>query len=257
MARAVTSNTIALFASALSWPHGSIDDFTALGKVAKKWDIGLHVDSCLGGFVLPFCKDAGYDLGEEFDFRVEGVTSISADVHKYVRFRFSVSPNPTANLSRSHIQIRPRTQRKFRSPLRAPIHPEISILHACRLRRRPLRFTQLYRNSTGDVDRGLLGHYAESWLGRVCGSDRRDNSDCEVDQGESVSVRRCRETCRQVWLIGVPLKPATHAGSWMVCDGRRESTRDRVRGDQGQPPGCFGRSWEERLAPCRTPSSKR
>lgn len=43
---------------------------------------GLHVDCCLGGFVLPFAKSLGYPI-PPFDFGVAGVTSISADTHKY------------------------------------------------------------------------------------------------------------------------------------------------------------------------------
>ena len=45
-------------------------------------NIGLHVDGCLGGFILPWGEQLGYDI-PAFDFRVPGVTSISADTHKY------------------------------------------------------------------------------------------------------------------------------------------------------------------------------
>lgn len=82
ISRAITKNTIAIFGSAPSWPHGAIDDFVALGRIARKHNTGLHVDSCLGGFVLPFMADAGYAV-PPFDFTVPGVTSISADIHKY------------------------------------------------------------------------------------------------------------------------------------------------------------------------------
>jgi len=46
-----------------------------LGQLALKWNIGLHVDACLGGFVIPFAKENGVEL-EPFDFKVPGVTSI-------------------------------------------------------------------------------------------------------------------------------------------------------------------------------------
>mmetsp|Transcript_25944 Transcript_25944/g.49208 ORF Transcript_25944/g.49208 Transcript_25944/m.49208 type:complete len:588 (+) Transcript_25944:237-2000(+) len=77
----VTSNTIMIFASAPSWPQGVIDPIDELSKLAIQFDIGLHVDACLGGFVLPFCD---YHIVPQIcDFRLLGVTSISADTHKY------------------------------------------------------------------------------------------------------------------------------------------------------------------------------
>jgi len=47
-----------------------------------QFDIGLHVDCCLGGFVLPFAKELGYEI-PPFDFSLPGVSSMSADTHKY------------------------------------------------------------------------------------------------------------------------------------------------------------------------------
>lgn len=58
-----------------------------LGKIAKKHNIGLHVDCCLGSFVLPWAKDNGVDL-KPFDLSVEGVTTISVDHHKVFYFNF-------------------------------------------------------------------------------------------------------------------------------------------------------------------------
>ena len=55
-----------------------IVDIAALGK---KYNIPVHVDACLGGFIIPFMEEAGYPL-PLFDFRVDGVTSISLDSHK-------------------------------------------------------------------------------------------------------------------------------------------------------------------------------
>lgn len=57
------------------------DDIEALGKLAKKHNIGLHVDCCLGSFIVPFLEKAGFPT-VPFDFRVDGVTSISCDTHK-------------------------------------------------------------------------------------------------------------------------------------------------------------------------------
>ncbi|KAI8060206.1 sphingosine-1-phosphate lyase [Gongronella butleri] len=82
MARAITSNTVMIAGSAVNFPHGIADDIVALGKLAKKHRIGLHVDCCLGSFVMPFLEKNGFRT-TPFDFRVDGVTSISCDTHKY------------------------------------------------------------------------------------------------------------------------------------------------------------------------------
>lgn len=58
-----------------------MDDITALSALAKKHKIGLHVDCCLGSFIMPFLERAGF-LVDPFDFRLEGVTAISCDTHK-------------------------------------------------------------------------------------------------------------------------------------------------------------------------------
>jgi sphinganine-1-phosphate aldolase len=59
---AIGPNTIMLYGSAPSYPYGTIDPISELSKIAKKYNIGLHVDCCLGGFVLPFAKQLGYDI---------------------------------------------------------------------------------------------------------------------------------------------------------------------------------------------------
>lgn len=58
-----------------------MDDIVSLGAIAKKNNIGLHVDCCLGSFIVPFLEKAGFPT-KLFDFRVEGVTAISCDTHK-------------------------------------------------------------------------------------------------------------------------------------------------------------------------------
>lgn len=78
----INSNTVLLVGSAPNFPHGIIDDIPALGRLASRRDICLHVDCCLGSFLVPFLERAGYET-EPFDFRVKGVTSISCDTHKY------------------------------------------------------------------------------------------------------------------------------------------------------------------------------
>jgi glutamate/tyrosine decarboxylase-like PLP-dependent enzyme len=78
----ITDRTVLLVGSAGSYPYGLVDPITELGALAAQHDIGLHVDGCLGGFLLPWGEQLGYDI-PPFDFRVPGVTSISADTHKF------------------------------------------------------------------------------------------------------------------------------------------------------------------------------
>lgn len=79
---AITKNTIALVGSAPCFPHGVIDPIEDLANLAAERRIGMHVDACLGGFVLPFARELGRDI-PEFDFAIDGVTSMSVDTHKY------------------------------------------------------------------------------------------------------------------------------------------------------------------------------
>jgi sphinganine-1-phosphate aldolase len=78
----INENTIALAGSAGSYPHGVIDPIGRLSDLALSHDLGLHVDGCLGGFILPWIEKLGYDV-LPFDFRNPGVTSMSCDTHKY------------------------------------------------------------------------------------------------------------------------------------------------------------------------------
>ncbi len=80
--RAITRRTIALVGSAPSFPHGVVDPIEELSELARRRGIGFHTDACLGGFVLPWAQKLGYPV-PDFDFRLPGVTSISADTHKY------------------------------------------------------------------------------------------------------------------------------------------------------------------------------
>lgn len=78
----VNKNTIVCIVSATQYPHGIIDPIVEIAKIAKKNNTPLHVDACIGGFVLPWIEKLGKKI-DPWDFRVEGVTSISSDVHKY------------------------------------------------------------------------------------------------------------------------------------------------------------------------------
>ena len=78
----INKNTVALVGSAANYAHGLIDPIEKLSAIALEHDLGLHVDGCLGGFILPWGERLGYPI-PKFDFRIPGVTSISADTHKY------------------------------------------------------------------------------------------------------------------------------------------------------------------------------
>ncbi len=80
--RMINRHTVMILGSAPEYPHGSIDPIEAMGVIAQKHGLPLHVDACVGGFILPFMEMNGVAL-PPWDYRVPGVTSISADLHKY------------------------------------------------------------------------------------------------------------------------------------------------------------------------------
>ncbi|MEO8604497.1 MAG: aspartate aminotransferase family protein [bacterium] len=80
--RAITPQTVLLVGSAVSYAHGVVDPIEGLGALAQQHGLLLHVDACIGGFLLPYFRRLGVDV-PPFDFSVPGVTSISMDLHKY------------------------------------------------------------------------------------------------------------------------------------------------------------------------------
>lgn len=116
MKRAISKNTAMLVCSAPQFPHGIMDPIQEVAQVSERddasnnqpvpllmrspvfqlavrYNLPLHVDACLGGFLIVFMAKAGYALAP-FDFRVKGVTSISADTHKVRRvFRLLMKPD--------------------------------------------------------------------------------------------------------------------------------------------------------------------
>lgn len=78
----INADTILIIASAPSYPQGIIDPIEDIAHLARQHNCLFHVDACVGGFILPFLKMEDVDL-PKFDFEVEGVTSMSADLHKY------------------------------------------------------------------------------------------------------------------------------------------------------------------------------
>ena len=82
MGAALTPNTIAIAGSSANYPHGLMDPLDRLSELALRAGIGMHVDGCYSGFLLPWLERLGYDI-PPFDFRLPGVTSISCDTHKW------------------------------------------------------------------------------------------------------------------------------------------------------------------------------
>jgi glutamate/tyrosine decarboxylase-like PLP-dependent enzyme len=82
MAALIDDQTICLVGSAANYAHGLIDPIEEIAALAQSHGIGMHVDGCLGGWLLPWVEKLGYSV-PLWDFRVPGVTSISADTHKY------------------------------------------------------------------------------------------------------------------------------------------------------------------------------
>jgi sphinganine-1-phosphate aldolase len=82
VAEHINPNTAVVIGSAGNYPYGTIDPIEQLSDLALEQGVPMHVDGCLGGWILPWGQELGYNI-PVFDFRLPGVTSISADTHKY------------------------------------------------------------------------------------------------------------------------------------------------------------------------------
>ncbi len=82
MAAAITDRTVGLVGSSPPYPHGQCDEIGAIAQLARERGLWCHVDSCVGGFLIPFLHRLGHSV-PPFDFSVDGVRSISADLHKF------------------------------------------------------------------------------------------------------------------------------------------------------------------------------
>jgi glutamate/tyrosine decarboxylase-like PLP-dependent enzyme len=78
----MTKDVVLVVGSAPSYAHGVVDPIVELAALAKEHGTLMHVDACVGGLVLPFLREAGIPT-PSFDFTVDGVTSLSMDLHKY------------------------------------------------------------------------------------------------------------------------------------------------------------------------------
>lgn len=82
MRDALCADTVAVMGSAPGFPHGIIDPIADIAAIAREHSLWMHVDGCVGGFILPFARDLGRPM-PAFDFAVDGVRTMSADLHKY------------------------------------------------------------------------------------------------------------------------------------------------------------------------------
>jgi sphinganine-1-phosphate aldolase len=89
---AIDDDVMMIVGSAPCFPYGVIDPIAELGALAARKGIWLHVDACVGGYLAPFARRAGWSI-PDFDFGVAGVTSMSADLHK-----FGFCPKPASTV---------------------------------------------------------------------------------------------------------------------------------------------------------------
>ncbi|GGO61386.1 pyridoxal phosphate-dependent decarboxylase family protein [Nonomuraea cavernae] len=79
---AIDEDTVLVVASAPSYPQGVVDPIEEVAAVAAAANVPCHVDACVGGWLLPWLREAGADV-PPFDLSVPGVTSLSCDLHKF------------------------------------------------------------------------------------------------------------------------------------------------------------------------------
>lgn len=80
--KAIGENTIGIVGSAPSWPYGQVDPIEEFSRIAIEKNLWLHVDACVGAYVLPFFRELGQEM-PDYDLRIPGVRSITGDLHKY------------------------------------------------------------------------------------------------------------------------------------------------------------------------------
>ena len=115
MADAVSDRTVMVVGSAPQYPHGVIDPIPELAALATEIDANMHVDACMGGFVLPFMERLGEPV-RPWDFRVDGVTTISLDVHKLGYAPKGASDSTDTNDSPAQRSTQPASSRPACAP---------------------------------------------------------------------------------------------------------------------------------------------
>ena len=79
--KSINMNTVAIVGTAGTAELGVIDPIDKLSEIASEHRVYLHVDAAFGGLIIPFLKEIGCDTAD-FDFRLEGVKSVTVDPHK-------------------------------------------------------------------------------------------------------------------------------------------------------------------------------
>ncbi|MFF5206120.1 pyridoxal phosphate-dependent decarboxylase family protein [Streptosporangium sp. NPDC000396] len=79
---AITEDTVLVVVSAPSYPQGVVDPVAEIASIASARGVPCHVDACVGGWLLPWLREAGAPV-PPFDLSVPGVTSLSCDLHKF------------------------------------------------------------------------------------------------------------------------------------------------------------------------------
>ncbi|MEL7028152.1 MAG: aminotransferase class V-fold PLP-dependent enzyme [Pseudomonadota bacterium] len=99
IADAITDDTVMIAASAPSWHYARIDPIEEIAAVASDAGLWMHVDACVGGYISPFLEKLGEPI-QPWDFRVPGVMSIAADLHK-----FGYCPKPASTVYWRHAEL--------------------------------------------------------------------------------------------------------------------------------------------------------
>lgn len=92
MSRLIDDDTMMIVGSAPCFPYGVVDPIESIAEIARKRSLWLHVDACVGGYIAPFVRMIGRDV-PDFDLGVAGVSSLSADLHK-----FGFCPKPASTV---------------------------------------------------------------------------------------------------------------------------------------------------------------
>jgi len=92
MRAAIGPNTIGIAGSAPNWPYAQVDPIRELGEIALEKNLWLHVDACVGGFLLPFFRELGEEI-PDYNLSVPGVRSMTMDLHKY-----AFAPKPCSSV---------------------------------------------------------------------------------------------------------------------------------------------------------------
>ena len=206
----MTDDTVLMVGSAPSYAHGVVDPISELAAIAAEHDLAMHVDACVGGFFLPFVEQLGRDV-PPWDFRVPGVTSISADLHKH---------GYTAKGASTLLH-------------REPGRARVAHLRLRRLAQRPLPDRHHRRHARRRGHRGRLGgaHYlGEAGYRRIVGETMRVTDQLIEGINETPGL--------EVW--GAPVMNKFGYGSrdfdiGAVADGLE--ARGWMVGRQKEPPG--------------------